>query len=113
MPDKPPKTDKEAYQQRLDRITELFADMVRHADKQASVRCPYRDRHDRCTGLARCRMQLRLDDSETLPICTHDGTLDYRVAWDSEPAHYDRAKKKISRIKREARARRDEGDPNS
>jgi hypothetical protein len=58
-------------------------------------------------------MQLRLDDSETLPICTHDGTLDYRAAWDSEPAHYDRAKKKISRIKREARARRDEGDPNS
>lgn len=112
MPDKPKKLDKEAYQERLDRISELFAGMVRHADEQASVRCPYRDRHDRCTAKVRCRMQLRHDDDK-LPSCTHDGTFDYRVAWDSEPAHYDRAKKKISRIKREAQARRDEDTSDS
>lgn len=104
---KTPTVDPEAARQRLDRITEIFAEVVRHADHQATVRCPYRDREDRCTAHIRCRMQLRLEGDELQPLCTHDGILDYRLAWDSNPALYDRAKKRIARIRDEARSRRD------
>ncbi len=106
MPDDDDKGDAAAYRERLDRITEIFAGMVGHAEVQARFRCPYRDRHDRCTAAIRCRAQLKVEGDDGAPICTHDGTFDYRVAWDSNPGHYDRAKKRIARIKRDAEARR-------
>ena len=51
------KIDKAAYQERLDRITEIFADMVTHADESARHRCPYRNRFDQCTAEFKCRNQ--------------------------------------------------------
>ncbi len=100
------KMDEEAYRERLARMTSLFADMVNHADEVSRHRCPYRDRHDHCTAKIRCRNQKRPGaDGEPL-LCLHDGSLDYRNAWESDPDTYDRAKKKLSRVKDAAADRR-------
>ena len=52
-----PEVTPEEVQKRFDRLTEIFADIVTHADAQASTRCPYRNRHDVCTAQFRCRNQ--------------------------------------------------------
>jgi hypothetical protein len=102
------KIDKEAYQQRLDRITELFASMVQKADQLSRERCPYRDRHDRCTAMFSCRNQRPGPEGEALDNCGHDGNFDYRVAWESKPESKVRAKRKIEQIRTQARRRRAE-----
>ena len=99
--------DKEAYQKRLDRITEIFAGMVTHADAQASQRCPYRNRHDECTAKIRCRNQRPPRPEGELSMCGHDGGFDYRDAWESDPDSYDRAKAKIDDMKKKASSQRD------
>lgn len=100
------KIDKQAYQERLDRITELFAGMVEKADALSRERCPYRDRHDRCTAMFSCRNQVRADDE--IVTCSHDGRFDYRLAWESMPETKERAKRRLERIKADARRRRAE-----
>ena len=40
------KIEREAYQKSLDRISQLFASMVTHADQQSQTRCQYKDRFD-------------------------------------------------------------------
>lgn len=100
------KIDESEYRKRLARISEIFADMVGHAEVVSRHRCPYRDRHDRCTANFRCRSQLAEDGADT-PLCTHDGRFDYRLAWESDPRSYDRAKRRIAQTKR----RRDGGTP--
>jgi hypothetical protein len=105
------KIDKRDYQKRLDRITALFSDMVVQADAQSRQRCPYRDRHDRCTAAFRCRNRTppeRHDGSagDELAGCGHDGGFDYRDAWETDPAAYRRAKDKLSQVKRAATKRR-------
>jgi len=100
------KIDKRAVQQRLDRITELFAGMVRHADEQSRHRCPYRDRHDHCTAQFSCRNQRRGRGAEAPIACTHDGRFDYRSAWEAKPESHERAKRKLAEIKTAARRRR-------
>ena len=107
------KIDKEAHQKRLDRITELFAGMVTHADAQASERCPYRNRLDECTAKIRCRNQRPPRPEGELLTCGHDGGFDYRDAWDSDPDSYDRAKTRIGDIKKQAADRRDPKPPAS
>lgn len=97
------KIDPAEYQKRLDRITEIFAGMVSHADTVSQTRCPYRDRHDHCTAEFRCRNQQAKDD---VFICGHDGAFDYRSAWDTNPDAYRRAKTKVEKIKRESAERR-------
>lgn len=97
------KIDPAEYQKRLDRITEIFAGMVNHADTVSQTRCPYRDRHDRCTAEFRCRNQQPEDEAV---ICGHDGAFDYRSAWDTNPDAYRRAKTKVAKIKRESAQRR-------
>ncbi len=100
-----PKPDKDELQKRLDRITEIFGEMVGHAEVQAQTRCPYRDRHDRCTAHIRCRSQLDMGDGER-PACTHDGRFDYRLAWETRPDSRERAKRRIRTIRERAAARR-------
>ena len=51
------KIDKAAYQERLDRITAIFKDMMAHATEQARYRCPYKNRFDECTARFGCRNQ--------------------------------------------------------
>ena len=94
------KIDESEYRKRLQRVSEIFADMVGHAEVLSRHRCPYRDRHDRCTASFRCRSQLAQDGADAPALCTHDGRFDYRLAWETEPASYDRAKRRIAQAKR-------------
>ncbi|MFH1571581.1 MAG: hypothetical protein ABIL09_26560 [Gemmatimonadota bacterium] len=96
----------EEYRRRLDRLTEIFGGMVEHADAQSRTRCPYRDRRDQCTALFRCRNQVARDGAAELARCGHDGALDYRSAWESDPASVDRARQRLERTRREAAAQR-------
>jgi len=98
--------DQQAFQERLDRIARLFAGIVSHAEVSSRTRCPYRDRHDLCTALFRCRNQIQEGSEPDLLTCGHDGTFDYRTAWESRPRARERASAKISAIQEEAAARR-------
>jgi hypothetical protein len=101
-----PKIDKAAYQQRLDRISELLSGIVAHAADQARERCPYRDRRDECTAAFRCRNQRPPAAAGAREQCGHDGTFDYRSAWEADPDAHDRAKSRIGRVKKDAAGRR-------
>jgi hypothetical protein len=105
------KIDKRDYQKRLDRITALFSDMVVHADEQSRQRCPYRNRHDKCTAAFRCRNQTPPETRDGQSVdelagCAHDGNFDYRDAWETDPRTYRRAKDKLKHVKRAATKRR-------
>lgn len=108
-PPGPKPIDPEEIRRRMDRISDIFAGMVSHAERVSRVRCPYRDRMDRCTALFRCRNQ-RADsaggDPEVL-LCGHDGALDYRTAWETDARARRRVKDKIAAIRNEAAARRE------
>ena len=107
-----PDDDKAAYQERLDRISAIFTDLVAHAEVSSRTRCPYRDRHDLCTALFRCRNQLAMPGEEDQLACGHDGTFDYRTAWEAHPRSRARAREKIAEIKRQAESRRLDGTEN-
>ena len=106
-----PKISQEDYQRRLDRLTEIFADIVSHADEQATHRCPYRDARDRCTAAFSCANQIAAVEKGEPATCGHDGTFDYSLAWETDPATRDRAKKKLGAIKDAAAARREGAAP--
>ncbi len=100
-------SDLEAYRERLDRMAAIFTDIVSHAEESMVNRCPYRDRHDLCTALFRCRNQLPVADAESDDLaCGHDGTFDYRSAWESNPRAVKRTRERIVRIRRDAEQRR-------
>ncbi len=101
-----PCIDPEAYRQRLDRLSEIFAGMVGRADEVSKSRCPYRDRLDRCTAKFSCRNQLISKTGEAEKTCEHDGNFDYRTAWESNPDSYRRAKEKIKKGSQDAANRR-------
>ena len=101
-----PKISQQDYQQRLDRLTEIYSDIVSHADEQATQRCPYRDVRDRCTAAFSCRNQIPAADKGEPATCGHDGTFDYSLAWEADPGAHDRAKKRLGQIRRSAAARR-------
>ena len=102
------KINKEEYQKRLDRITELFADMVTHADEQAQQRCPYKNRFDECTAKFGCRNQRSPRPGGDLLMCGGDDKLDYRTAWEVAPDEYGNMKAAIQEQKAEGRRRRGE-----
>ena len=78
------KIPKEEYRKRLDKITELFASIVGHADEQAAYRCPYKNRFDQCTAKFGCRNQRKPREKGKSLMCGGDDKLDYRGAWDTE-----------------------------
>ena len=95
----------EEIQQRFDRLTEIFSGIVTQADAQACRRCPYRDRHDVCTAKFRCHNQIVKEDdpgdsASAVLTCSHNGSFDYRSAWESDPRAADVARKKIARQQR-------------
>ena len=47
----------DAWEQRRERLTTILAAMADHAMQQATFRCPYKNRHDRCTAQFGCRNQ--------------------------------------------------------
>lgn len=99
------KISRSAYQERLDRLTEIFSGIVDHADAQARNRCPYRYRADRCTAAFACRNRIPPEAAGERPSCGHDGAFDYRLAWETDPGARDRAKAQLERIRRSAAAR--------
>ena len=69
----------------------MLATIADHANTQATWRCPYKDRHDRCTAAFGCRNQRRpaTGDPRFEPgagkprfLCAGDDKLDYRSAWE-------------------------------
>jgi len=78
------KIDKDEYQKRLTQISELFAEMVVHADELSRQRCPYKNRLDQCTAQFGCRNKRKPKTQGGLPVCASDDKLDYRSAWDTE-----------------------------
>ena len=103
--------DPKEYQKRLDKITSMLGDIVRHADIQAQSRCPYKNRHDECTAQFGCRNQRKIEEREGALLCVGDDKLDYRSAWESDPETLDRAKRKLARIKDDAAGRRSRSRP--
>ena len=75
------KINPEEYQKRLDKISELFAGMVTHADELSMKRCPYKNRFDQCTAQFGCRNKRKPLAPGQLPVCANDDKLDYRKAW--------------------------------
>jgi len=100
------KISREDYQQRLDRLTDIFSDIVSHADTQAAHRCPYRDARDRCTAAFSCGNRVEAEAEGAAPTCGHDGTFDYSDAWETDPGAETRARERLDRIRRRAAARR-------
>lgn len=75
------KIDKTEYEKRLNKITQIFEELVVHADEQATYRCPYKNRFDHCTAKFGCRNQRKIDEG-TGHLCVGDDKLDYRSAWE-------------------------------
>ena len=69
----------------------MLAPIADHANVQATWRCPYKDRHDRCTAAFGCRNQRRPEAGDPRFasgadklrfLCAGDDKLDYRSAWE-------------------------------
>lgn len=76
----------EAWQARLDRISALFGGMMDTAKSLEGKRCPYKNRHDRCTAKFGCRNQRVPPEgkgSGALFVCGGDDKIDWRSAWNS------------------------------
>ena len=80
------KVEKEELQKRLDRITEIFSDIVAHADVQTVDRCPYKNRFNECTAAFGCRNQRKPRPGGERFMCGGDDKLDYRSAWETGEA---------------------------
>jgi len=104
-----PRIDKAAYQRRLDRIGELLSDIVDHAGTVSRYRCPYRNRVDQCTAAFSCRNQQPPEEAGAPARCGHDGTFDYRSAWEADASAYAKAKARIGRTRSAAAERRSSG----
>ena len=79
------KIDPEEYRKRLDRITEIYSEMMVRADELSTHRCPYKNRFDACTAKFGCRNQRRPEGKEGLLVCGGDDKIDYRSAWETDP----------------------------
>ena len=101
-------SSKKDYQQRLDKITEIFSDILGNAQNQVKGqgRCPYRTAKDVCTAKFGCANREDPRDRSEAPICAHDGNLDFRTAWETQPESYEKTKIKIEQVKLEATNRR-------
>ncbi|MYF99575.1 DUF4445 domain-containing protein [Candidatus Poribacteria bacterium] len=75
------KIDKAEYEKRLNKITQIFEELVVHADEQSTYRCPYKNRYDHCTAKFGCRNQRKIPEGTGL-LCVGDDKLDYRDAWE-------------------------------
>jgi hypothetical protein len=102
-------SDEERFRERRQRISEILADIAGHAQSVSVLRCPYKNKPGECTAQFRCRNQRPSATGGPL-LCGHDGTFDYRVAWETRPETYDRTREKLRRIREEAARRRREAD---
>ncbi len=100
------KLDPEEVQKRMARISEIFSEIVAHAETLSQTRCPYRDRNDHCTAEFRCRNQQPSAANDAPFFCGHDGKFDYRSAWETRPLERERIKKRVRDIRDGAARRR-------
>ena len=84
MAPEPEPIDPAAWQERLDRVTDLFSSMIEVADELSTRRCPYKNRLDECTAQFGCRNQRPPARPGGLKICAGDDKLDYRGAWETD-----------------------------
>jgi hypothetical protein len=75
--------DANAYQERLDRISAILGSMMERVENLTTKRCPYKNRHDRCTAAFGCRNQRRPPVAGELMVCGGDDKIDYRGAWEA------------------------------
>lgn len=73
------------YRQRMDRLTEIFRDIVVHAESQSLTRCPYKDAQGQCTAKFGCRNQRKNPVAGGPRLCGGDDKIDYRGAWEVDP----------------------------
>ncbi len=100
---------KKDYQQRLDRISGIFGEILGQAQgqMQGEGRCPYRSAKDVCTAKFGCANRENPGGSDPVPMCAHDGTLDFRSAWETRPESYGKTKEKIAQVREQsAKARK-------
>jgi len=103
-------SDEERFLERRQRMSEILADIAGHAKSVSTLRCPYKNKPGECTAQFRCRNQ-QFGEGGGRSRCGHDGTFDYRVAWETRPETYDRTREKLRRIREEAARRREAGGP--
>lgn len=77
------KIDPRDYQERLERISTIFAAMIRKADEVSTTRCPYMNRFDHCTAKFGCRNQRPPTVAGQKHLCVAGDQLDYRSAWET------------------------------
>ena len=105
-------TRQQEFQKRLDRLTEIFADIVVQADEQSLMRCPYKNARDECTAQFGCRNQRRkIVDGEKRLACVGDDELDYRTAWETDPRALRQAGDELAANRNARRAAREAGNP--
>lgn len=75
--------DTEKLRTSLDRLWQIYKDIGETATQVSTWRCPYKNRHDRCTANFGCRNQLRTEGLDQLPICAGSDDLDYQSAWET------------------------------
>jgi hypothetical protein len=67
------------YEQALDQLFKVLSDLVAHAEKQATRRCPYKNRLNECVAKFGCRNQRKTSESDAFPACEGDDKLNYRL----------------------------------
>ena len=97
------------YEERLTRISDILAGIVRQAEQQSLTRCPYKNAQNQCTAKFGCRFQRKPKVEGELLLCSHDDQLDYRTAWETEPGQYDEMREKLQA----SNSRRDAQVPHS
>ena len=80
------------YQRSLASMNRILTGMAQHAEVQARMRCPYKNRLDQCTAAFGCRNKRPTGEPGQLPACASDDRLDYRSAWESDPTAYETAR---------------------
>ncbi len=87
-----------AYQKSLDRLTDIYSNIVLQADQQSLLRCPYKNVSDECTASFGCRNQRKnVAGGGNRLLCAGDNKLEYRTAWETDPRAVVDAKKRHCR----------------
>jgi hypothetical protein len=73
----------EDYQARIDRLMEIYEQISTRVTEVSLLRCPYKDRDNRCTAQFGCRNKRKPEPPDEKYACASDDKLDYRSAWES------------------------------
>ena len=95
------------FQKRLNRLNDIFNELVVVAEESWKTRCPYRDRRALCTAQFSCRNQEWDSTNDgVIPTCGHEGSFDYRSAWEKSPLQREVVANRITENRKKAESRR-------